>query len=102
MATIVKGTTPTIKYTFRIVDPAEFVKAYITIKQNGKIILEKNLRDAETGEGYISWTLTQEETLGITKGKITARLNWKTADGTRGTSSREIILIEDNEKNEVI
>lgn len=102
MTVIVKGTTPTIVYTFRAVDPSEFVKAYVTIRQNGSVILEKTLRDAEIGDGKISWTLTQEETLDFARGKITARLNWKTADGTRGVSTRSVILIEDNEKKEVI
>lgn len=99
---IVKGTTPTLQYLFRKVNPTDFTRAILTIKQNNKIILEKNLAEAEVGENSIQWTLTQAETLAMVRGKITARLNWKTVSGTRGVSEKEIIPVEENDKNEVI
>lgn len=102
MATIVKGTTPTLKYTFKTVNVANLTSAFLTVKQMNRVIIEKDLSSATVGEGFISWTFSQRESLQLTRGKVTARLNWKTVDGTRGVSSREVIFVEDNEKNEVI
>ena len=61
---IVRGTTPTLTFTLPF-DAANIAKAYITIAQNGKIVIDKEVGD--TGCTYsdktINYHLTQEETL---------------------------------------
>lgn len=50
MVKIVIGTTPTIKYKFSIVDPADFVEAILTIKDSRKQEkLRKTLDTATVG-----------------------------------------------------
>lgn len=101
MASIIRGTTPTLIYKFKIVDVSEITKAYLTIKQ-GSILIEKSLNDAVPGTDTLSWTLTQEETLSIGTRQASIMLNWVTADGTRGASGKSVLYIEDNHIEEVI
>lgn len=100
MDNIIRGTTPTIKYTFKTVDPSSLSVAYLTIT-NGKTKLEKDLTTATVGEHDISWKLSQEETLALGE-KVTAMLNWKLPDGTRGASHKANLFIECNLKEVVI
>lgn len=102
MTEIIRGTTPTIKYTFKKVDTANLTTAYLTIKQGSDVMVEKSISGAMRGEGYIQWVLTQEETLSLARGAVTFMLNWKTADGTRGASEKRRINVVENDKNEVI
>lgn len=102
MATIIRGTTPTIKYTFQTVDPEEIAVAYLTAKQDGKTKIEKPLSAAIVETDNISWTLTQEETLSLKPAMAYFMCNWKKADGTRGASAEMGVLISCNQKNEVI
>lgn len=101
MASIIRGTTPTLIYKFKIVDVSEITKAYLTIKQ-GSILIEKSLNDAVPGTDTLSWTLTQEETLSIGTRQASIMLNWVTSDGTRGASGKSVLYIEDNHIEEVI
>lgn len=102
MATIIKGTTPTIKYTFNTVRPADISVAYLTATQGGTQKLNKALAAATVGTDYIAWTLTQEETLGLAADMIYFMCNWKKQDGTRGASEEMGVLVTTNQKNEVI
>lgn len=61
---IVRGTTPTIRYTFSNVDIADIATCYLTIKQ-GITVIEKTLQDATAGDGYLDWVLSQAETLSL-------------------------------------
>ena len=100
MACIIRGTTPTIKYTFRTIKTSDITVAYLTIK-SGEVTVEKDLTYAIVEDGALSWTLSQEETLSLS-GKATFRVNYKTEAGLRGASVQTLITIEDNEKAEVI
>lgn len=100
MATIVRGTTPTITYTFDNVEVANITTALLTFKQDGSIVLQKALSDATVGEDSLSWTLTQAETLEL--GETEMMLNWVTTDGTRGVSRRTPIKFASNHIEEVI
>lgn len=103
MIKIIIGTTPTIRYTFKIVDPADFTSAILTIiDRSGRKRLQKTLEEATVGADYIEWTLTQEETLQLGSDQSKMMLNWKTADGTRGASSEEQIIGVDNHVKVVI
>ena len=103
MAEIIKGTTPTIVYTFSTVRVSDISVAYLTIKQDGTTKLERDLTTATVGENSLSWTLTQAETLALAvDDTINLMLNWKLADGTRGASRKGSFNIGDNYKDEVI
>lgn len=102
MASIIKGTTPTIKVEFKVVSVSEINTAILTFKQNNSIIIEKDLAAAEVGQDSISWTLSQEETLIPRVGESVAMVNWLTNDGTRGASKKNMFFIEGNHIEEVI
>lgn len=95
MATIIRGTTPTLKYVFKTVNVANITTAYLTIK--GKTQIEKTLSDATVGTDFISWKLSQAETLSFGD-NISVMINWKTDDGTRGASKKTIALVDKNFK----
>ena len=103
MSEIVKGTTPTIQYTFKTVKVEDIAVAMLTIKQGGELLIEKNLAAAVVGAKDLSWTLSQQETLLMESGaQIEITLNWRTADGTRGIGKKLKVYIEDNDIEEVI
>lgn len=105
MIKIVIGTTPTIKYKFSVVDPADFAKAILTIKDSRKTEkLRLTLDDgAVIGTDYIEWTLTQEETLNLGTGSaLSMMLNWLTNGGVRGASAEEAVVAVNNHIREVI
>lgn len=97
MNTIIRGTTPTIQYTFSEVDVHDIAVAYLTLGS-----LERDLSTATVGDNFLAWTLSQSETLAITESAVFACLNWRLGDGTRGASATTKILIAPNPKNEVI
>lgn len=96
---IIRGTTPTIKYEFNDIEVTDITSAYLTIKADEDI--EKDLTTATVGDNYLSWTLTQAETLAFGD-KISCMINWLLSDGTRGASDKETILIESNYKEDEI
>ena len=78
---IARGTTPTIRYTFSLVDVSAIVVAYLTIKQ-GSLVIEKDLTSATIGDGYLEWTLTQEETLSLAENKeVKIQCRYRTNEG---------------------
>ena len=101
MANLIRATTPTFKYTFKCVDVADIVEAYLTIEQDS-FELEKDLDAATVGEDYIAWALTQSETLELQPGNASVMLNWKTDQGLRGASKKTMIMVDQNLKDEVI
>lgn len=102
MSNVIRATTPTITYKFKVVDVEDITTAFLTIKQNGTTIIEKDLDDAVVGEDTLSWTFTQAETLQMAQGKISCMINWLTEDGTRGASNKSVLIIDSNYKDEVI
>ena len=78
---LIRGTTPTIRYTFKTVDPAEITAAYLTLKFSGGQI-EKDLTAATVGTKYLEWQLTQTETLALKAVKnVEIQLRYKTTGG---------------------
>ena len=61
---ITRGTTPTLTFTLPF-DVANIAKAYITIAQNGEIVIDKEVGDTgcTCSDKTITYHLTQEETL---------------------------------------
>lgn len=104
MIKIILGTTPTIKYKFSIVNPADFAEAIMTIKDSRKQEkLRKTLDTATVGTDYVEWTLTQEETLSLGTGSaLSMMLNWLTHGGTRGASAEEAVVAVNNHIREVM
>lgn len=104
MEQIIRGTTPTVKFTFATVDVTTISVAYLTIlSSEGTVLLTKDMDTAEVGEDYISWTLTQTETLVLPLyGKVQVWCDWRIADGTRGRSKIAEYTIGVTGKNEVI
>lgn len=106
MIKIVAGTTPTIIYRFRVVDPADLVYALLTIEYCGRIVLQKTLEDADVGEKSLSWRLSQEETLSLpdidSKRKAHMMVNWLSDEQIRGASKRVEICKAPNDVKRVI
>lgn len=100
---IIAGTTPTIEYTFDSVTVANITTAVFTIKQNGQPVIEKTLADATVGEKKISFTLSQAETLALSRTKVTKLyLDYVLNDGTRGAGITRNATIAAAGKQEVI
>lgn len=83
MNEIARGTTPTIRFTFKTIDPSEIVTAYLTLKQNSETIIEKDISSAETGADYIEWKLPQDETKTLdSRYPVQVQCRYKVGDGT--------------------
>ena len=102
MTDIVIGTTPTITFNFSEVNVDDIKVAILTIKRQGRIILEKNLQDATVIDKGIQWVLSQQDTLGIGTGYVEILLNWVKEDGMRGVSKKQEVNFKTNHINEVI
>ncbi len=99
---LIRGTTPTIIFTFTDVLVSDISKAYLVIKQSGASVIEKDISSATVGED-VRWTLEQEDTLSL-KRKINADIycDWLLNDGTRGRSKIQTESVEDSGIDEVI
>ena len=100
---ITRGTTPTIRYRFKTIDPSKIVVAYFTLKQNKILMLEKDLSEAIVGENTLSWSLTQEETLALNpKYSADFQCRYKTDDGSAFATREKDERVEDVQKDGVI
>lgn len=100
---IIRGTTPTVQFVFKDVEAAQIEVAFLIIKQKNMPVIERDISTSNTGENYISWTLTQEETLGLVEGIIAKVVcDWRTFQGLRGRSELFVANVESSGKNEVI
>lgn len=78
---IPRGTTPTIRFAFNVIDVATIVVCYLTIQQ-GDLTIEKDLSEATIGGGgYLEWSLTQEETLALGDDNIDIQIRYRLGDG---------------------
>ena len=97
MAEIIKGTTPTVAFSFQNVNISDLTKAIMTVKKNGEIKIEHDLSAATVENKQLLWTLTQAETLSVA-GNAEIMLNWLTEDGTRGASNPTQVRFLPNHK----
>ena len=102
MAQIIRGTTPTIQFTFNYVDVDNISAAILTIKQSCVEKVEKDITEATAGDKTLSWTLTQEESLSLATGACKIQCNWLLAYGTRGASKIYNVEVTANQVIEVI
>lgn len=97
---IIRGTTPTIQFSFSTINAEDITVAYLVISQNGNTVIERS--DGEVIDGKLSYTLTQDETLALnTKQFAKVSLDWK-AGATRGRSKVFEASVQNSNKNEVI
>ena len=104
---IIKGTTPTLRWTFDVVDPATITTAYLTFKQGcgpdvekWETVLEKDISGMTRGESYVDWDLTQEDTMVLrTRQPVDIQMNYKTSAGKRYATAhvRETIGINNKD-----
>lgn len=99
---LVRGTTPTIKYTFTSIEPSQITIAKLVIDQ-GTPVIEKDLTEATIGEDYLEWTLTQSETLSLTSSiNAKIKLDWVLVGGTRGVGNTMLVDVTNSAVNEVL
>lgn len=84
---IIRGTTPTIIFTFEQIKPEELAVAYLLIKQGETEVIRKELSEGLISEGSLLFTLSQEETLSLAEESAKICLDWKTTAGVRGRSN---------------
>lgn len=85
---IIRGTTPTLIFTFSEIEPSDISVCYMLIKQKGQTIIEKTLSDGVVSSEGLSFTLTQTDTLSLcTNESAKVMLDWKTTGGVRGRSN---------------
>ena len=100
---IIRGTTPLIKYNFSSVNVADIAMAYLVIKQNGAAVVTLPLADATVGSTSLSWVLTQAQTLLLKDGKnAEICLDWILTSGTRGIGKTLEVNVGSSAVNEVI
>lgn len=99
---LIRGTTPTIIFTFTDVLVSDISKAYLVIKQSDATIIKKDISTAVVGED-IRWTLSQTDTLSLKrKPQAVIYCDWLLRDGTRGRSNTQTESVTDSGVNEVI
>ena len=100
---IIRGTTPTIIFTFNLIDVTDITVAYLIFTQNNTEVLEKSISDAVVEDEKLCFTLSQEDTLSLSaSSKASFSLDWKLANGTRGRSNIYETNIGNSGKDEVI
>lgn len=100
---IIRGTTPTIEFTFSVVSVTDLDEAVFTLEVDGVNIVERELDTATLGTASLIWTLTQTETLSLAANRVArATCTWLTSGGVRGQSKTVSYVISDTPINEVM
>ena len=101
--TIVRGTTPTVDYSFSTIDPRTLDACYMTISQDGETIIERDSETMNATSTTASWELTQEDTLGLIAGKkCEIQLRYVTSGGLAYASAISSVEVLDVLKKGVI
>ena len=67
---MIRGTTPLLEFVIPF-DTSLLAEAYVTLSQNGVVVLDKALDDCKCDANKLSVRLTQEETLKLQCDRIT-------------------------------
>lgn len=103
MASIIRGTTPVVKFNFSDITVSEIVDARLVVRQASKNLIERDITSAAVEQAAVSWTLTQKETLGLASNRaVTIVCDWKLENGTRGRSNELQASVEEPGINEEI
>lgn len=62
---LIRGTTPTLEFTLPF-PAAELAEAFVTISQQGAVVIDKPLAEIEASGNALTVRLTQEDTLKLT------------------------------------
>ena len=98
-----RGTTPIIEYLLEDIDPQNIVTAYVTITQDDKEVIERNIETMVRNESSVEWKLTREETLKLDpdeNGIIQLRI--KTSDGSAYAAEPSLLKFMPVNKDGVI
>lgn len=105
-----QGTTPTIPFTIKGIDLTQ-ARVFLTLQDQrtwetqtydssgDKVMVSFSAEDDET---TIQLTLTQEETLAISEGKIMVQARWVLANNKAGASDKASLTVNDVIYKEVI
>jgi hypothetical protein len=105
-----QGTTPTIPFTIKGMDLTQ-ARVFITLQDQktrktqtydssgDRLVVSYS---AEENETTIQLTLTQEETLAISKGMVVAQARWVLANDQAGASDKASLTVHDVINKEVI
>lgn len=78
---MIRGTTPTLEFIIPF-DTGQLAEAFVTLSQNGGIVIDKALTECNCEENKLSIRLTQEETLKLQCDCITEiQIRAKTLEG---------------------
>lgn len=99
---LIRGTTPSITFTFDDIDASLISVAYLIMRQAGSKVIEKDITSATIDENTLTWSLTQEESLLLSLTPVEILCDWKLSSGVRGRSEIISCMVEDSGKNEVI
>lgn len=99
---LIRGTTPTIKITFKTIDPSTITDAYLVLKQDCVERVKADITEATVSSDDISWTLTQRQSFQLSPHKnVDIYCDWKTETGLRGRSKLYSCIVEDTGVDEV-
>lgn len=76
---MIRGTTPTLEFELPI-DTSLLKTAWVTIKQNLEIVINKSLEELNRSGKVLSLSLTQEDTLNLKDGYVEIQLRVVTMD----------------------
>lgn len=88
MSALIRGTTPTITFTFNTVSVSAMAVAYMTLNQ-GTELSNYDLSNAtvDSENNTLSWKLTQEDTLALTQNKtVEIQCRYRLNDNSAGAS----------------
>ena len=98
---MIRGTTPTLEFTLPF-GTELLAGAYVTLSQNGKVIIDKPLEECECNANKLSVKLTQAETLLLDCGcnteiQVRAKMNSGDAVASRIVTVRTERILKDGE-----
>lgn len=100
---LIRGTTPTIIFSFDTIQAANISVAVLCVKQSKSTVIEKELSDGLVSEGKLLFTLSQEDTLKLNPSLVAKIiLDWKTSAGVRGRSNIVEATVTNPGKEEVL
>jgi hypothetical protein len=99
---MIRGTTPTLEFVLPM-DTGQLEEAFVTVSQNNKAVIEKNLRECKCKGPELTVKLKQEDTLKLTSGvSAVIVLVIKTLGGDRFESVKFMERVEETTKDGVI
>lgn len=93
---MVQATTPTFIMT--LPDTVDLLQAnhVVWTLEQGKVKISKSDEDLTFDSHTVTVSLSQEETLILTRGNAQIQLNWTYADGSRACSNIENVPVDPN------